>query len=213
MNTKIAVIAGAVAAAYLAPGIASASFVLDTGTPTGTGAPEVLSTAQFLAGEFAVTAGENITELSAYLTQGAGQPGDTFTFDIYSGSGLIARNASPVFSTTGTFTTNGWNSAAVNWTPTTTGDYWLALQVASTTDTKGLDAPTETSTSTGTAPALAFAYSTGGSAAYKSTSTGIGLEVTAASPVPLPAGIWLLGSGVLGLGAMARRRRSGVQAA
>lgn len=209
MNNKISVIAAALATACLAPAIASADFVMDTGVPTGSGVT-VLSTAQFLAGEFAIGAGVNVTQLSAYLTQGVGQPGDHFTFDIYAaGSGFTARSAqreAPVFTATGTFTTNGWNGTSVNWTPTSGGNYWLALQVGSTTQSKGLDAPDEASSSTGTMPALGFAYAPASGQYTTSGAPAIGLEVTTASPVPLPAAFWLLGSGIMGLGSMVRRR-------
>jgi hypothetical protein len=210
MKNKI-VVAGALAACAL-PAVASADFVLDTGVPTGSSVT-VLNTAQFLAGEFQIGAGVTVTSLSAYLTQGAGQPGDTFTFDIYSGlpgNTFLSRSSqreAPVFTVSGTFGANGWNSTGVDWTPTTGGDYWLALQVAAPADTKGLDAPDEATASTGTAPALAFAYA-GSSGQYATSGApAIGLEVTTASPVPLPAAFWLLGSGVLGLGSMVRRRR------
>ena len=209
MNIKTFTLAGA-AAAMLSPGIASASFILDTGTPTGTGGPVVLSTAQWLAGEFAVTAGEagQAYAVSAYLTQGAGQVGDTFTFDVYAaGTGFTARASSreaPVFTGTGTFTGNGWNFSGTDWTPTAAGSYWLALQVSSTTQTKGLDAPLEASTATGTVPALAFAYTNSSLQYGIATTAPIGLEVTA---VPLPPALWLLGGGLLaGLGAARRRR-------
>jgi len=210
MNMKTLAIAGA-AAALLSPGLASASFILDTGTPTGSGGPEVLSATQWLAGEFAVTTAETdqAYALSAYLTEGAGQPGDTFTFDVYAaGAGFTARAAqreAPVFTATGTFTANGWNFSSMDWTPTAAGSYWLALQVASTTNTKGLDAPVETSATTGTVQALGFAYAPTNGQYTTSGASPIGLEVTA---VPLPAGLWLLGSGLLALGTAGRRRRA-----
>jgi len=210
MKYPSALIASAVAAVLLIPGIANASFVLDTGAPTGTGAPLSLSTSQFIAGEFAVTAGDTIVDVSAYLTQGAGEPGDTFTFDIYSNTGFTSRaNSRPaaVYSATGTFTANGWNTTAVNWTPTSTGDYWLALQVASTTNTRGLDAPLETSASTGTAPALGFAYAGSNGQYTLSSAYPIGLEVADAAPVPLPASFLLLLSGVGAAFGVSLRRR------
>jgi hypothetical protein len=213
MNMKTLAIAGA-AAALLSPGLASASFILDTGTPTGSAGPAILSYTQWLAGEFAVTAGETdqAYSLSAYLTEGAGQPGNTFTFDVYAaGSGFTARASSretPVFTATGTFTANGWNFSSTNWTPTSAGNYWLALQVASPTDTAGLDAPAEASATTGTVAALGFAYAPSSGQYTTNSAPYIGLEI-AAVPVPLPPALWLLGSGLLAVGTAARRRRAG----
>jgi hypothetical protein len=200
MNNKIAAfaLAFAIVAGFILPGNASAQTLLDTGTPAGTGAPIILSTSQWIAGEFAATSGEDITQLAAYLTQGVGQPGDTFTFDIYSSTGFTSRASqrpAPVLSTTGTFTVNGWNSVSVNWTPTTTGDYWLALQVASTTDTRGLDAPAEASASTGIAPALAFAYAPSSGQYTTSGAVPVGLMVT---PEPSSWALALLCVGFFG---------------
>ncbi|MDR3416919.1 MAG: hypothetical protein P4L83_12100 [Nevskia sp.] len=205
-------IAAVVGAAILVPAAASASFVLDTGTPAGS-STYVLSTSQYFAGEFAVNGGDTITDLSAYLTQGAGSVGDTFTFAIYGSSGFTSRanqRPAPLYTATGTYSADGWNTTNVNWTPTTTGDYWLALQVSSTSQTHGLNAPGEVSASTGTAPALAFAYANGASGQYTTSGApAIGLEVSdTPAPVPLPGAVWLLGSGMLGLRAMARRRRT-----
>jgi hypothetical protein len=204
MKNKL-LLAAALTLAALEPGIASAAFVLDTGTPTGS-TSVVLNSSGWYAAEFSVTAGETIGSLSAYLTQGSGQPGNTFTWDIYSGSGPFtgANREAAAYSTTGTFTANGWNTTAVNWTPSATGLYWVALQVTGPSQTPGLDLPTESSVSSGTVPALGFA-SAGTNGRYAlETANPVGLQVSA---VPLPAAAWLLGSGLLGLGARIRRRR------
>src|SRR5579859_3509275 len=118
MNMKVA--AGvALALPALVPGIGSATMVLDTGTPTGNGV--LLNTTGWYAAEFSLSAGQTVTQLSAYLNQGAGGVGSTFTWDIYSAAGtfLGPNRESPSFSTTGTFTGNGWNTTNVSWAPTT----------------------------------------------------------------------------------------------
>jgi hypothetical protein len=205
----------ALAIAALSPGLAFADLILDPGTPplTGTSAA-TLNSSDWYAEEFSVSAGETITQLSAFLTQGVGQPNDTFTFDLYSASGtfLGASNGTrePVTdSATGTFTANGWNSVGVNWNNLTAGNYWLAVEVSSTAQTRGLDLPTESSASAAAATASPLAYAFAGSNHEFGTAGAppdVGLQVTAASPVPLPAAVWLLGSGLVALGAARRRR-------
>jgi len=225
MNMKTTSLGGALlTAALLAPGLASASFVLDTGTPTSpTGSPvTVLSTSDWVAAEFDVTtANAAINDLSVYLTQGTGSVNDTFSVYIYASGSTFTGRASgrtQEYTTTGTFTANGWNNVAMNWTPTATGDYWVALQVSSTTQTKGLDLPgagiatASATTPSGTAPALAFAYAgTSGQYTVESATaptSPFAIQLTQAAPVPLPAAAWLLLSGVAGLGGMVRRRRT-----
>ncbi len=202
------------AAALLLPGIASAQFILDSGTPPSSGTPDIiLNSTGWYAGKFAATAGENITELSAYLAPNSGN-GNAFTFAIYAddnGSFLTTRvvnlagNGLLFNSTAATFSGTGWNSASVNWTVATTGDYWLAVEETATgRNALNLDVPEETSAGTGTVPALAFAYDSNGATGQFSTSSEppIGLEVTA---VPEPSSVALLGAGFLSF--FARRRR------
>jgi hypothetical protein len=207
-------LAAVAAALSLVPVLAHAGLILDTGTPPVGATQESLSTSQWFAAEFAIGAGETVTGLSAFLSQGAGQPGDTYTLDIFSASGFTGRLSSGTqvldYTTTGTFTNNGtgsgaWNTTSADWTAATGGDYWLALEVTSTSQTRGLDLLT--TANNGIAPALAFAYYNSSGTNGSFTTAGapaVGLQVTA---VPLPSAIWLLGGGFLGLGACLRRRQ------
>jgi hypothetical protein len=71
--------------------------------------------------------------------------------------------------------------------------------------TRGLDLPTETSAGTGTVPAAGFALAGTSNQFGTSGAPAFGLHVSA---VPLPPAGWLFGSGILGVGALARRRRA-----
>ena len=57
----------------------------------------------------------------------------------------------------------------------------------------------------GTAPALAFVFNSGGYATAGALPFGVQVDDT--TPVPLPAAVWLLGTGLVGLGSSARCRR------
>jgi len=203
MKTKI-IFAGALLGAMVAPGIASAGLVLDTGAPTGSSTTNLLDGTDYYAAEFNLSAGETITSVMAYLTAGLDQPGDTFTMAIYGSNLLTSRSASPLFSGQATYSGTGsageWDGlSGLSWTVSTTGTYWAAVEVGSADTAIGLGLPT--TANNGTAPALAFASNTG--SGYAASSTAFGIQVSA---VPLPPALWLLGSAVLGLGAMGRRR-------
>jgi hypothetical protein len=210
-KSKTLAVAGILAAAAIAPAIANAGLILDTGTPSSSYGSYQLTDSQFFAGEFSATAGETITSLAAYLAAGSGS-GTSFTFDIYSATGFTTTplagqptGLTPVFTASGTYSVNGgWNSTAVNWTPTSTGNYWLAIEA--TSSATNFDVWGEPNATNGTANALAFAYYGSGTEG-KFTTAGapaIGLEVTA---VPLPASSWLLVAGLV-LGGLLLRRRS-----
>lgn len=206
MKTKL-LFAAALALAALEPGIASASYLLDTGTPTTGAASVILNASDWYAAEFTVTAGETITQLSAYMGTDL-QTSGSFTWNLYSASGtfLGANRESPTDTVAGAFAASGatggtgWNSVAVDWTPAA-GLYWIALQVSSPSQTTGIDLPE--STNSGTAPAGQFAFAGTNARFATAGAPAIGLQVSA---VPLPAAVWLFGSGLLGLGSVIRRR-------
>jgi len=201
MHHQKALIAGAVAAAALLPGMASAAFILDTGVPGGSGPPVQLLINDFAA-EFSYSSGETITSLAAYVTQGSAQPGASFEFQIYAGT--LTRNSTASYSATATYETNGWTSTSpLSLTLPSSGDYWLV--VAPISGSTGLDLPVQSSATTGTVPALGFEYKSG-SNWTASGAPYIGVEINAASPVPVPATLPLLLSGLGALAALGRRR-------
>jgi hypothetical protein len=207
-------IAGAMLAAAAAPGIASATFVLDTGTPTANGTTFSLDANDFYAAEFNLAAGSTVTSIQAYVTNALFEdsPGDTFTLSIYSANNFLNnRNASAVFATQGTYGSNanspdGWNGASgLSWTATAGGNYWVALEVnplgGDTAVALGLPSPT----GGGTAPALDLAFNDG-SGYTDQGAMPFGIQVAAVAPVPLPPSLWLFACGALGLGLGGVRR-------
>jgi hypothetical protein len=197
-NNKNTAVTVAIAAAFLLPTTASADIIIvNTGTPTGTGAPALLYPAQSLAAEFNISAGLTIGTLSAYLTAGTAQPGDTFVFDIYQTLPTNSnRNPPLLFSFSEPWEQDGWATATVSWTPTTTGNYWLVLKQPHTG--YQFDAPPLASSTRGNPPALGFAFA--GSNGFFSTSNAPTFGVEIVVPVPEPSSLALL---ALGGGALA----------
>jgi hypothetical protein len=202
---KITMIAApaALMMALLAPGMASASLVLDTGTPAdSSGLPYTLNQTNFYAAEFNLGAGQTITGVQAYVTAGMDQPDATVTIALYEAEGFTGNFPTQVFATQATYTADGWNGLSnLNWTPGDAGQYWIAVEVGGGDSAIGLSLPAPGTG--GTAAAKAFASNQGNG--YALGGPQIGLQVSA---VPLPASAWLLMSGLLGIGAWRRQRVS-----
>jgi len=206
LSQRIARVASGIAALCLAPALANAALVLDTGTPTTGASLEELTTSQWFAAEFSLSAGQTVTSLSTYLS---GLTGASYTLDIFSGSftGVRLGQQTLDYTTTGTFSSNNaWNTTSANYTATTTGNYWVAIEVTSLP--RGSELNLETTPNNGTAPAEAFAYLGSNTNGQFQTSGApdVAFQVNA-TPVPLPPSAWLLGGGLL---AFLGLRRSGV---
>jgi hypothetical protein len=205
MKTNIA-LAAASLMALIAPNLASAALVLDTGAPTNLSMGSTLDGNDYYAAEFNLSSGSTINSIQAFLTAGADQPGATFTMAIYGSDLLTNRFSQQLFSGQATYAADGWTGlSGINFTSTTAGNYWVALEVGGADSATGLTLP-QTAGGAGTAPALAFAFNSGGGYATAGALP-FGVQVDATTPVPLPAAVWLLGAGLVGLGSRARRRR------
>jgi hypothetical protein len=206
MKTQLLMLAS-LAGVATGPGIAHASLVLDTGTPTipSTTLASILDGTDFVAAEFNLNTDSTINSIAAYVTGGLlGAAGDTFTVALYSGADFGSRSASPVFTTQATYTADGWTSVSGGGLVESAGTYWVALEVGAADSTSGLQLP-QTASGDGTAPAMAFAYNSGGG--YTTVGAApFGVQLDATS-VPLPPGLWLLGSGLVGL-VLSRRKGS-----
>jgi hypothetical protein len=201
-------LSGVLAASLLAPGLAHAVLVLDTGTPSTNGSSLVLDGNDFYAAEFSLSSVSTINAVSVYLTAGLDSPGDTFTVSIYADP-ITSRGATADYSLQATYTADGWNTSSTAGLGFVEGpgNYWVAVEVGASDSALGLNLPIAAANG-GTAPALAFAFNSGSS--YGTAGAlpfGVQVDV---SPVPMPPNAWLLGSGLFGLGAVvARRRRKG----
>jgi hypothetical protein len=183
------------------PNAAHAAFVLNTGAPAGSALPLALDATDFVAAEFSLGAGQTITAIQGYITQGISNPGDTFTLSLYSGSTAPDVRATPVWTGQATYQTDGWNGLSnLNISGLSAGNYWAAFEIGSIDSAGGLALPVG-APNNGATPALAYAFSSGDGYQVM-TGENFGVQVSA---VPLPGALLLLMSGMLGLGGLRRK--------
>jgi len=172
--------------------------VLNTGTPTGTGAPFELNNGTIFAVEFQLNAGQSLTSVSTYFTQGDVSTGSSFDYFIYANP--LSRNESASANAAELWSgTPGWDTSTnLSFTAKTTGDYWLAIEG---TSSQFLDLPELTSQTAGSTPALGWETKSG--ANWASTTADYGVEITA---TPEPSA-WALAFAGMGAFVYLRARR------
>jgi hypothetical protein len=174
-------------AAFFLPGIASAQYLLDTGTPTNFTTPLSISSAGGDAVEFSLTQGESLQQIALYLTAGTGNFQNQFlTLNLFDQNLTTDATPSAITSFQLEYTASGWNSLTTSYQAPVTGDYWLTIATSSSGYT--FEAPGEATQPTGTVPAINF--ETKGSREYSiNNSASFGIQIGA---VPEPSS-WALG--------------------
>lgn len=194
MFTKsVSILATAMLMAFSAQ--ANATLIVNTGTPVGPGFALALDGNDWLAGQVHFNTASQINSIQGYL--GGGDNGDSFTISLYDNAGSLPGNV--LESAAASFSSTGWNGASnLNWS-VGAGDYWVAFEVQGS-DTLAF----------GTAPVGALnplthtAFNVG--SGYQAYPMSFGMQVDATPAVPVPAAVWLLGSGLIGLVGISRRK-------
>ena len=190
---------------------ASASLVVDTGTPTGGSGhfPYTLDSNDFYAGQITFSTNTQISSILTYL-QG-GTTGETFTVSLYDDSASLPGNQ--LYSAIATYGADGWNGLT-NLSGWNVGiaNYWVALEINGSNDLGSNSATGALLISGAHSPLAKTAFNSGSGYALNSTPLSFGLEVTTpesnVSPVPLPDTLTLMFSGLSLLTFVARRKKA-----
>ena len=201
MNKMLLSSLGAAAAIAFAPS-AQAALAVDTGTPNGPAVGSlVFDGSDWVAAQVGFADTSTIAAIAGHIL--GGTSGETFDISLYDGG---ATPGAPLFTTTATFGTDGWNGASgLDWT-VAPGSYWIEFEV-NWNDTLGT---TSTATGalfdTGVAHPVQTATTPDWGFTYDASAQSIGLQV---SVVPEPAGALQVLAGMLLLSTLAfvRRRR------
>ena len=183
---------------------AQAATVVDTGTPDGHAVGSLFFDSQdWVAGQVSFATGATISAIQGHILGGAA--GETFDISLFDNAGGLDAGT-PLYTTTATFGSDGWNGAGgLHWT-VGAGAYWIGFEIQGD-DTLGSSSVTGALLDTGAPHPLAHAVFTDNAGfSYQAAPLSFGLQV---STVPWPATASTMLAGLALLSMLGRTRRRG----